>query len=174
MLANYLRLIIFAVGLLVGVQVPGFVDQYGKRVGAHEIEARVNFRGFQEIADKYFKGDVEALIAHHAASDDRAFKDEAASIRSIYDRLLMLTAELAAMRRSLLEQIIHVAFRPNRDLLNETRAAYSYAVPLSPPAIVSGIVIGAVLAMLTESVLAGLAYLVRPRRHRSATAGHSR
>jgi hypothetical protein len=170
MVANYLRLIIFAAGLLVGVQVPGFVDQYAKRVSAHAIEARENFRGFQEIADKYFKGDVEALIAHHAASEDRAFKDEATSIRAIYDRLLMLTAELAALRGSLPAQIAHVAFRPNRELFLETRAAYSYTVPLSPPAIVSGIAFGALLALLAEGLLGGVFYLVRPRRHRQPHA----
>ena len=174
MLANYLRLIIFAAGLLVGVQVPGFVDQYAKRVSAHQIEARENFRGFQEIADKYFKGDVEALIAHHSASDDRAFKDEAATIRTIYDRLASLTAELAAMRGSLLSQIAHVAFRSNRALLNETSTEYSYTVPLSPAAIISGIVIGAVLAMLVESLLAGCAYALRPRRRHRPAADHLR
>lgn len=174
MVANYLRLIIFAAGLLVGVQVPGFVDQYAKRVSAHEIEARENFRGFQEIADKYFSGDVEALIAHHAASEDRTFKDEAASIRTIYDRLVMLTAESAAMRRPLLAQIAHVAFSPNRAIFLETRAAYSYTVPLSPAAIASGIGFGAILAVIAESLLAGLGYLVRPRHRHRPVAGHPR
>lgn len=174
MLANYLRLIIFTTGLLVGLQVPGFVDQYGKRVSAHQIEARENFRGFQEIADKYFNGDVLALIAHHAASDDRTFKDEAATIRTNYERLAALNAELAAMSGSLLAQIAHVAFRPNRALLDETGAAYTYTVPLSPPAIVSGIVIGAALAMLVEGFFAGCAYALTPRRRHRQAAGHPR
>ena len=46
MLRAYLRLVVFALGLLVGVQVPGFVDQYAKRVSAHYIEASKNFAGF--------------------------------------------------------------------------------------------------------------------------------
>ena len=40
MLLSYLRLVLFAIGLLVGVQVPGFINDYAKRVEAHLIEAR--------------------------------------------------------------------------------------------------------------------------------------
>lgn len=37
MLLSYLRLVLFAIGLLVGVQVPGFINDYAKRVEAHQI-----------------------------------------------------------------------------------------------------------------------------------------
>jgi len=166
MLAGYLRLIVFAVGLLVGVQVPSFVDQYAKRVSAHQVEVAGNFKGFQETADNYFGGSVPALIAHHAASADPVFQNEAKVIRGMYDRLLALSAELAAMRGPLIKQIIHVLFGSNREILEETRAAYTYTVPLNASAIASGIALGACLAILIESVFLGLVRLVRPRRQR--------
>ena len=174
MLANYLRLVVFALGLLIGVQVPGFVDQYAKRVSAHQIEVARNFAGFQETADRYYGGSVEALIAHHVASADPAFNDEARSIRAMYQRLTALTAELAALQGPLIARIVHVALRPNPEILAETRAAYSYTVPLSPPAVVSGITIGAVLAMLVEALLLGVARLLRPRRTRPAPLDRGR
>jgi len=164
MLVHYLRLVIFAAGLLAGVQVPGFVDQYAKRVSAHQIEAARNFQGFQETADKYFNGDVDALIAHHEASDDRAFKDEGRTIRLIHDRLVMLTRELEALRGPLVGRIFHVAVSPNREILAEAEKEYSYTVPLSPAAILSGIVIGGLLALTIEGLLNGLLWLLRPRR----------
>lgn len=174
MLANYVRLIVFSLGLLVGIQVPGFVDQYAKRVSAHHIEVARNFAGFQDTANRFFGGSVEALVTHHLASADQVFKDEARTIQAMYERLTLLTVELAAMRVSLIEQIIHVAFRPNKELLDETRTAYSYSVPLDAPAIGSGIAIGALLAMLVEALFAGLVRLVRPRRPRSTGTAHSR
>lgn len=174
MFANYLRLIVFSVGLLIGVQVPGFMDQYTKRVSAHHSEVARNFAGFQETANRYFGGSVEALIAHHVASTDQAFRDEARSIREMYERLTALTAELAALRGSLIKQLIHVAFRGNREILDETWSAYSYTVPLSPPAVVSGVTSGAVLAMLVEGLLVGLVRLVYPRRARSGSATQQR
>ena len=63
MLRAYLRLVLFALGLLIGVQAPGFVDQYSKRVSAHYIEAKKNFAGFQHTADAYFGGSMAALVS---------------------------------------------------------------------------------------------------------------
>ncbi len=166
MFAGYLRLIVFSVGLLIGVQVPGFVDQYVKRVSAHQIEAVRNFSGFQQTANQYFGGDVQALIAHHEASTDPAFKNEAQSIRDLYGRLTALSAELAALQAPLLRQIVHVLFHPDVQILSETRAEYSYTVPLSPRAIVCGVLIGAVLALLAEALLLAAMTPFRPRRTR--------
>jgi uncharacterized membrane-anchored protein YhcB (DUF1043 family) len=153
MLTGYLRLIVFSIGLLVGVQVPGFVDQYVKRVSAHQSEALRNFSGFQQTADQYFGGDVGALIAHHEASADPAFKSEAQNIRNLYARLTALSAELAALRVPLVRQILHVILHPDPQILDETRAEYSYTVPLSPSAIACGVAIGALLALLAETAL---------------------
>jgi DUF2937 family protein len=170
MFVGYLRLILFAVGLLAGVQAPGFIDQYAKRVSAHQIEVATDFRGFQQTADRYFGGSVEALIAHHAASQDPPFQQEGRAIQAMYDRLNALTAELAALRGPLIAQIVHVALRPNREILAETRAAYSYTVPLSPAAILCGVVAGALLALCVEALYRGLWRLLRPARMARAPA----
>ncbi|MGA2776783.1 MAG: DUF2937 family protein [Steroidobacteraceae bacterium] len=170
MVAGYVRLIVFAFGLLVGVQVPSFVDQYVKRVSAHSIEVANNFRGFQETADHYFGGDVEALIAHHAASPDPVFEKEAKTIREMYDRLRSLNAELAALRGPLIMQIVHVIFRSDRDILGETRSAYTYTVPLDPSGIASGIILGAILAALIESLFLGAIRVIRPQPRRRKIA----
>jgi hypothetical protein len=170
MFVDYLRLILFALGLLAGVQAPGFIDQYVKRVSAHQSEVVADFRGFQDTADRYFGGNVEALIAHHAASTDPPFRQEAQAIRAMYERLRALTAELAALRGPLIAQIIHVAVHPNREILAETRAAYTYAVPLNPAAILCGLIAGAVLALCVELLCRGLMRLVRPTSHRAVRA----
>jgi hypothetical protein len=162
MIVDYLRLILFAVGLLAGVQTPGFIDQYAKRVSAHQIEVATDFRGFQQTADTYFGGSVEALIAHHAASPDPPFQQEGRAIRAMYDRLTALTAELAALRGPLIAQIVHVALRPNREILAETRTGYTYTVPLNPAAILCGVVAGALLALCVEALCRGIWSLVRP------------
>src|ERR1700722_8659275 len=166
MLIHYLRLILFAIGLLVGVQVPGFVDQYAMRVSAHQIEAARNFRGFQENADQYFGGSVEALVEHHEGSGDKAFKNEGRTIREMFVRLSALSAEVNAMRAPLIQRIIHVAVHPNREILDETLAAYSYTVPLNPSAVICGVVSGTVLAILVEAIFAAFAHLLRPIRIR--------
>jgi hypothetical protein len=169
MLRGYVRLVVFAFGLLVGVQVPGFVDQYAKRVSAHYIEATRNFSDFQRTADQYFGGSVAALIAHHSAAADPVFRDEARNIAAIYARVSMLKAELDALSGPLPARLVHLIFRPNREILNETIAAYSYTVPLNQDAILCGLTVGLLLAIIVESLLFGGMHTLRRRRHRVAS-----
>jgi hypothetical protein len=160
-LRAYLRLVLFALGLLIGVQAPGFVDQYSKRVSAHYIEAQKNFAGFQRTADLYFGGSIEALIAHHESSSDAVFKDEAKTVAAIYVRLKKLALEANAMNRPLYSRIFHVAYYPDEEILHETLAAYSYTVPLNQQAILCGLIGASLLAVLVESILIGLLGLGR-------------
>jgi hypothetical protein len=148
--------VLFALGLLIGVQVPGFLDQYSKRVSAHYIEATRNFAGFQRTADQYFGGSIEALIAHHESSSDVVFKDEAKSVAALYARLKGLALELGAMSGALPNRLFHVAFHPDEEILQETIAAYSYSVPLNLEAIFCGLVAALLLALLTEALLLAL------------------
>jgi hypothetical protein len=160
-LRAYLRLVLFALGLLIGVQAPGFVDQYSKRVSAHYIEAQKNFAGFQRTADLYFGGSIEALIAHHESSSDAVFKDEAKTVAAIYVRLKKLALEANAMNRPLYSRVFHVAYYPDEEILHETLAAYSYTVPLNQQAILCGLIGASLLAVLVESILIGLLGLGR-------------
>lgn len=179
MLRAYLRLVLFALGLLAGVQAPGFVDQYAKRVSAHYIEATRDFAGFQHTANVYFGGSVEALIAHHQSSSDAVFKDEAKSVTALYARLKKLAIELDAMSGSLFGRIVHVAFYPDKGILDETVAAYSYTVPLNQEAILCGLIAALLLALLAETLFIGILRLgqstlggSRSSKALSRTQGH--
>ena len=77
MLRSYLRLTLFALCLLLGVQVPGFIDDYAKRVEAHRLESQQSLKGFQETARNFFKGDMDALVAHYRVSDDPVMRSDA-------------------------------------------------------------------------------------------------
>jgi Protein of unknown function (DUF2937) len=163
MLRSYVRLIVFAVALLAGIQAPGLVDQYVKRVQAHQLEATQNFAGFQNIADRYYGGDVAALIAHHLQSSDAPFHEEGKTIEKNFARLTLLTRELKDLQGSLIARMAHVAFNPNREMLDETAKAYSYTVPLDPAAILCGVCIAVLAALFVELILLGLmALLPRP------------
>ena len=70
MLLSYLRLVLFAVGLLVGVQVPGFIDDYGSRVAAHRLESEQGLKGFRNLVGKhsgngYRQDDIDELRFVH-------------------------------------------------------------------------------------------------------------
>jgi hypothetical protein len=139
LLKAYSRLAIFAVGILFGIQVPSFVDQYAKRIDAHFQEVSINISGFQETADNLFSGDLEALIAYYDDSNDAVFRSDADSIRLIADRYNRLESERAALQNNGLVVAMHVMFAADQEFFQEAFDQYTYTVPLNSIAVQWGL-----------------------------------
>lgn len=153
MLRSYLRLALFAVGLLVGVQVPGLINDYTQRVDAHRIEAQRGLQGFSDTAQQFFSGDMQALVAHYRASADPVFRSDAESIGTLLSRSQMLEREWLALQGPWYAKAWHVLVQADPQLRQETLDSYSYQVLLVPEAIAWGIVCALVLAWVVECVI---------------------
>ena len=70
---SYIRVFVLVGCSLIGIQVPGFVDQYGKSLESHLTESEIALNEFQDDADKYFNGSMERLIIRYQQNDDRVF-----------------------------------------------------------------------------------------------------
>lgn len=152
---NTSRLAVFAVGLLIGIQVPSFVDQYRQRIDAHFQEVSINISGFQRTADRQFAGDLEALIAYYAASNDPVFESDAESIRVIADRYTRLTEERAALETNAFSMAVHVMVAADREFLQETMDQYTYTVPLTTVAIQWGLALAIFIALALDGCVFG-------------------
>ena len=152
MIRSYLRLALFALGLLIGVQVPGFIDDYSKRVEAHRIESELGLKGFRETAKRFFKGDLVALVGHYQASADPVMRSDAQSLGTLVERSAFLERESKAMQGPWYAQVWHLAAAADHELMAETFAAYRYQVLLAPEAIAWGIACALLLALLLESL----------------------
>lgn len=164
LVGDYLRLILFAACVLIGVQVPGFISQYEQRVDAHLVEAKQNLAGFQFTADRYFQGDIKQLIAHYRASSDQVFVQDANSIESISSRVSLLTAEYNALQVAPLKQALHLAFSGDKSLFIETYDGFSFTVPLSLSALFWGGSVALVLLLLLDSGLFTVRKVVSKKR----------
>lgn len=153
LLKTYSRLFIFAGGLLLGIQVPNFVDQYERRIDAHFLEVSANISGFQSTADLLFAGDMEALIVYYQDSNDVVFESDAQSISSIVDRYNRITSERAALSGGALAAAMHVILYADDEFIGETFSQYGYTVPLNMFAIQWGL---AIALFLTLSIDLGL------------------
>ena len=108
MFRSYLRLLLFTCGLLVGVQVPGLINDYTQRVEAHLLESREGLKGFNQTAQRFFNGDLQALVRHYRASDDPVFNSDADSIDSLVNRNRLLEQEWQTLQRPWLVRTWHV------------------------------------------------------------------
>ena len=138
MLLSYVRLVLFAIGLLVGVQVPGFINDYAKRVEAHLIESQTGLQGFQNTAEQFFKGDLQALVAHYRASEDPIFRSDADSLSNLLTRQVALDKQFQAMQGPWYIRFLQVVLAADPDIRKETWNGYSYQILLTPEAMIWG------------------------------------
>ena len=150
LLKTYSRLFIFAGGLLLGIQVPNFIDQYERRIDAHYLEVSANISGFQSTADLLFSGDIEALIAYYADSNDLVFESDAQSIRSIVDRYDRISNEREALSGNIFAASMHVILNADNEFMDETFEQYGYTVPLNMLAVGWGIAIALLLTITID------------------------
>lgn len=153
---RYLMIIVACVSLLIGLQVPSFVDQYQKRVDAHLREVIVNLQPFVDIATKYFDGDMEKLLALHRNSEAQPFKEEGKAIEQMLQRKTHFQAELNALNTDLPQRALHVLLHSDTQLREEALAQYSYTVPLDIPALSFGAGAAIIVLLLVELLLASL------------------
>lgn len=174
MFRSYLRLALFACGLLLGVQLPGFVDDYGKRVEAHRLESQQSLTGFVDTARRFFEGDLEALVAHYRGSADPVMRSDAQSLAHLVQRAALLEREWQAMQGPWYARAWHLATAADGELFEETLEAYRYQVLLTPAAILWGVSCALLLAWLAESLVLLLAWGLGMGRTRRSPQRHWR
>lgn len=169
MIYRYASILLACLLLLIGIQAPGFVDQYEKRVDAHLKEVTENLKGFQEIADDYYDGSIEELIRKHESATDIVFQREAQPIGNMYDRYLIFTREKGQLDTNLINQVLHILSRADEELLQETLNSYTYTVTLDRESAISGavlLVLGLILADLLSFSTTACIRKIRRRRHK--------
>jgi len=168
-LYRYLMILVACISLLFGLQIPNFVDQYQKRVDAHLREVSVNLLPFQEIANKYFGGDMNKLIELHRTSSEKPFQEEGLAIEKMVARKQRFENDMAALNTSLPMKAMHILLHGDKEILDEALSQYSYAVPLNQDALVFGACVALAILLLAELLFA-LVRLVSKRYLRSANS----
>ncbi len=165
-LYRYLFVVVACISLLLGLQIPNFIDQYQKRVDAHLREVTINLQPFQDIADKYFGGDLSKLIELHRNSDQKPFQEEGAAIQKMVERKLRFEVDMATLQASLPLKAWRVLLHGDREMIDETLGQYSYNVPLNQDALFFGAGVALVILLSLELLLAlvrlAIKKLIRP------------
>ncbi|MEE1924890.1 DUF2937 family protein [Pseudomonas sp. 148P] len=167
MLRSYLRLILFTCGLLLGIQVPGLVNDYSQRVQAHLLESREGLKGFQQTAQRFFNGDLDALVRHYRASDDPVFLSDANSIDSLVIRNRLLESEWQALQTGWAGRTWHVLTQPEPAIREETLKGYSYQILLTPEAATWGLGCALLFALVVESLLLLVGWVIMGGRRKA-------
>lgn len=150
---SYIRVFVFLGCTLAGIQVPVFVDQYGKSLESHLTESRLALNEFQDDADKYFGGSLEELIAYYRENDDEVFNEGGRSIESIHERNVMLRSNFEQFQSSSWSAYTQAIVSPVPDIREELWENYSYAIQLKPTAIAFGLIAGLIFTLGIELLI---------------------
>lgn len=149
-LTEYTKLILFACGVLVGIQFPGFVGQYGKSLESHYRESGISLAEFQGDADQYFSGDLLKLIAHYQKNPDQVFNAGGESIDAIYNRNQLLESKFVEFINSEYLAFKQVFLSPVPDIREEVWSNYTFSVTLDKFAVAFGLLSGFLFALSLE------------------------
>ncbi|MCE9680161.1 DUF2937 family protein [Shewanella sp. AS1] len=152
---DYLRLLLFICGVLIGIQVPAFVEQYGQSLAAHTSEAKMALAQFQRDADRFFDGDLAALIAHYRQNPDSVINAGAQSIESLHERYQLLDDALQRFNQSSYSGFQQLAFAPLEDVRSEVWQHFSHNIMLDGRAIAIGLILGLLISIFCELLLRG-------------------
>lgn len=152
---RYSLQLVFTISLLLGLQLPNFLQQYELRLQGHFAEAKMQLGKFQSLADQYFQGDLQALIAQHKSSDVRVFKDEALLIESHYLRVQQLQQQIDILDQPIWYRLWSLSQQIKQPIVKEAWFGYQANIILNQQAILVGVVV-AVLMMLCLEMLLGL------------------
>ncbi len=160
--------LVFGMGFLTGGMFPSYIIQYQQRLGGLVDQVRRDLGPFQQIANQYHGGSLDALIRHHLASSDPTFHDEGAAIQLMADNLLQLSDAYGALDTSLIGQIIYLATHIDEPLARSTLDGFSPAFVTSVDALTSAFVMAFLFSLVFHGVVWGsgsLANLLLRRDH---------
>ncbi|MBY6063007.1 DUF2937 family protein [Pseudidiomarina sediminum] len=172
MIYRYFVLTLTACALLLGIQAPNLLTQYQQRLAAQYAEAKVYYDDYQVIADRYFEGELDALIAAHENSTEPAFREEAAIIRKLVQRITAFERQQQLQQQSYPAQLWALVWQHDEELLQGTLEQYSFNVPLTQTALATGALVALAFALLSDVLVGGCKRLGRRYKRHPKTLKH--
>jgi len=150
---EYAKLVVFFAGVLIGVQVPGFVDQYGKSLESRFYESEKSKGEFQDNANKYFGGDIDKLIEHYNKKNDPVIVAGGDSISAIFIRNKELKNALSDFAQSIYSPYLHVVLHPVEEIKINVWKNYTHNISFNKSAITFGLLSGVLFLALFELII---------------------
>ena len=154
---RYSLKLVFVSALLLGLQIPHFLQQYETRLDGHYIEAKSQLAAYQKLADRHFAGDIRALITTHKNSAKTLFQDEAIVVENLVNRFKYLDGQKKALNDRLTKRLLFLAGQLNSPLFKETQVNYQAQIVLNKNAISVGLAFAVIASLLLELVFFMLA-----------------
>ncbi|MEL0642057.1 DUF2937 family protein [Pseudoalteromonas aliena] len=144
---DYIRLSFFACGLLLGVQIPAFVTDFGQALNAQLIEANNAISPFKNDAQKYFKNDLNKLIKHYKNLGDDIIGKGAEHISMLNMRQQSLESAVKKFEQS---PYIFTLTSSLNDIKQQVWQRFEGHIILKKASIIAAVISAIIIAVLAE------------------------
>jgi len=145
--------IIFAVGVLLFMQVPHFIDQYEQRLGGYYQAQVKNLAQYQQIANQQHQGNLSALIDEFESSSKRSVQQTGSHVREMSEQTEQLKNDVLVLASdSFIMKFSHVVTTLKVDIARAVIQTYKPAFPLSVEGLVCGLLGGVILSLLFNAL----------------------
>ena len=141
--------ILFAVGVLIFMQAPHFVDQYTQRLGGFYQAQTEHLRQYQNIANDQYGGDLEALISEFNSSGRESVKQTAGAIRENQAQVDKLKSDLQVLEHQpFFSKLVHLSANMRYSIAKETARVFTPGMPFTMEAFVCGLLGGILFSVI--------------------------
>jgi len=144
---DYIRLSFFACGLLLGVQIPAFVSDFGQALNAQLIEANNAISPFKNDAAIYFNNDLNKLIKHYKNLGDKIVGKGAEHINTLNMRQQSLQLAVEQFKQS---PYVFTLTSNLNDIKQQVWQRFEGQIVLKKDSIIAAIISAIIIAVLAE------------------------
>lgn len=151
---NLIDKIIFAIAVILGLQIPNFIGQYQQRLGGHLDEAVRNLKGFESISeDTVGTTDLNELVTHYQQGDS--------DVQLIAEKLtddMARTEQLGKLVENLqtagiFGRLKHLVVDLEGPIARATLQDYQAGLPITPEALIYALVFGIIATLIFNWLL---------------------
>lgn len=164
LLVGLLDRVLFALGLLLALQIPQFLDHYTQRYAGYRDAVADSVAEYQRTADRHYGGNLDGLVTDLREAPGGGVKEIGDKLQRDRDKLAEMDANLLILRGdSLWAKLRHLALDADRSLARGALEDFKPGLPLTTDALICG----AIGALLLSALFNALVWLVtlpwRPR-----------
>lgn len=170
MIKSLIDKIFFAIGAIVFLQLPHFIDQYTQRMGGYAASQKEQIKEYQVIADQHFEGDLQAYMERLQQNTDPAVSTSADQIANRLIKAVSIEKELMVYEQEpLWYQLPYFITHMRMDLARGTAQNFSPGLPINLWAWGYGLIGGILFSLLFNGVIRTPRLILRKKKNKLPT-----
>ena len=148
-LKQLLDKIFFAIGVIVFLQMPHFIDQYTQRIGGFAESKIQQLEEYQIIAENNYDGNISLLIEKFKNSQDKAIQQTGENISATQQDVFLLNDEIQLLEsEGLFKKVIFLTTNLRYNIAKGALSTFQPGIPLNLWALVYGLIGGVLFSLI--------------------------